>query len=195
MKPIASYLIQCNDRYNNKIDVDGKELIVNAEVSEKDHIYVNRIGVVQELPLINTGKIKVGDKVLVHHNVFRRWYNMRGIEMNTTSYYKDDLYIVNDDQIFAYNQDDTWIAMDEFIFVAPIESSKLTQPSGAFKSHSNHFQDLVGKVFYGDDNYATGAYIAFTPDSEYEFNVDDTKLYRVMKNQITFIWNPRTKYC
>ena len=32
---------------------------------------------------------------------------------------------------------------------------------------------------------ATGDVVGFTPDSEYEFNIDDTKLYRILSNHIT----------
>ena len=36
-------------------------------------------------------------------------------------------------------------------------------------------------------NFEVGDRVVFTPDSEYEFTVDDEKLYRVYDHQITVI--------
>ena len=40
-------------------------------------------------------KLKKGDEVIVHHNIFRRWYNMRGEEKNSSTHFKDNLYFVS----------------------------------------------------------------------------------------------------
>ena len=37
---------------------------------------------------------------MIHHNVFRRWYNVRGEEKNSKSYFKDNLYFVQQDQVY-----------------------------------------------------------------------------------------------
>ena len=38
-----------------------------------------------------------------------------------------------------------------------------------------------------------GDVVGFSPDSEYEFNIDDEKLYRVLSNQITIKYESAQK--
>ena len=57
-------------RYNNKVNVGDKELIINSEIY--NHEYTNRKGIVRSCPMLDTTDIKPGDEVIVHHNVFRR---------------------------------------------------------------------------------------------------------------------------
>ena len=71
------------DRYNNKKKIGGSELIINTEIY--NHQYVNREAVVVSTPIVGETNIKVGDTVIVHHNVFRRWHNQYGIEKNSRS--------------------------------------------------------------------------------------------------------------
>ena len=106
MKSLYKYIISTNDRYNNKTSVDGKELILNTEITERDYEFVNRIGTVISTPINIKTPIKKGDKVIIHHNVFRRWYDVRGNERNSGNYIDEDKYSVSPDQLFASNQND-----------------------------------------------------------------------------------------
>ena len=54
------------------------------------------------------------DTVIVHHNVFRRWNDVSGKERNSKSFYKEDMYFVSEDQIFAYKQENKWKPMKGF---------------------------------------------------------------------------------
>ena len=51
MNSIYNLLISTKNRYNNSIDVDGNELIINTEITERDAEFVNRIGTVVGLPM------------------------------------------------------------------------------------------------------------------------------------------------
>ena len=88
MQSLFEYIISTENRYNNKIDVDGKELVVNTEITERDYMFVNRIGKVLQTPVYNNSVIKKGDYVILHHNVFRRWIDVRGNEKNSSSFLK-----------------------------------------------------------------------------------------------------------
>ena len=44
MKSLFNYIISTESRYNNKKEVGNKELILNTEVTERDYMFVNRIG-------------------------------------------------------------------------------------------------------------------------------------------------------
>ena len=181
MEPLFGFLISTNQRYNNTADVDGKNLILNTEITERDFEFVNRIGVVEAIPRTYKGEIQQGDKVIVHHNVFRRWFDVRGIERNSGNYVDEDLYIVNEDQIFGYNNG-TWKATEGYCFVSPI-------------SNDDPWDVRIEKQYYGileykgsDLDVPMRALVGFTPDSEYEFMIDGKKLYRVLSNQITTVY-------
>ena len=75
------------ERYNNVKRVDDKELILNTEIF--NHQYINRKAKVIATPLLFPSPINVGDEVIVHHNIFRRWNDVKGREKNSRSYWKD----------------------------------------------------------------------------------------------------------
>ena len=124
--------------------------------------------------------IKKGDIIIVHHNVFRRWHNMHGVEKNSRSWLKKGTYAIYDDQIFAYKRNNTWKPLSGYCFVKPIKSyNNLT---------TNKEQPLVGVMRYSDGsikNIKNGDLVGFTPDSEYEFIVNNERLYRVLTKEIT----------
>ena len=92
-----------------------KSLIINTEIF--NHQYVNREAEVLAAPTSYKSDIKKGDIIIVHHNVFRRWHNVRGEEKNSRSYYKDDKYFVREDQVFAYKRNNKWKATEGYCFV------------------------------------------------------------------------------
>ena len=116
MKSLFNYIISTESRYNNKVNVDQKELILNTEISERDYMFVNRIGVVVSEPAygVTYKTPRKGDVVIVHHNVFRRWIDIRGQEKNSSSFLKENEYFVAPDQIFAYRRNDKWHCPDEY---------------------------------------------------------------------------------
>ena len=103
MKSVYNFVVTpIKNRYNNTKDIDGKELIVNTEIF--NHQYVSREAIVKAIPTVGETDIKVGDTVIVHHNVFRRWHNQHGIEKNSRAYIDEDHYLVQPDQIFLYKK-------------------------------------------------------------------------------------------
>ena len=159
------------NRYNNSVRVDEKELILNTEVF--NHQYVNRKAKVIATPLLFKSPVNIGDEVIVHHNIFRRWHDVKGRERNSRSYWKEDKYIISEDQIYLYNNK----AMPGYSFVQPIKSNnKLT---------SDIEQPLVGIIKYTDGEFNINDLVGFTPNSEYEFIIEGKRLYRVLNKFIT----------
>ena len=159
------------NRYNNSVRVDEKELILNTEVF--NHQYVNRKAKVIATPLLFESSVNVGDEVIVHHNIFRRWHDVKGRERNSRSYWKEDKYIISEDQIYLYNNK----AMPGYSFVQPIKSNnKLT---------NDIEQPLVGIIKYTDGAFDINTLVGFTPNSEYEFIIEGKRLYRVLNKFIT----------
>ena len=104
-------------RYNNVSRVDDKELILNTEVF--NHQYINRSAKIIATPLLFHSPLNVGDEVIVHHNIFRRWHDVKGRERNSRSYWKENKYIISEDQIYLYNNK----AMPGYSFVKPLKST------------------------------------------------------------------------
>jgi hypothetical protein len=162
-------------RYNNTKEIDGKELIVNTEIF--NHQYVSREAIVKAIPTVGETDIRVGDTVIVHHNVFRRWHNQHGIEKNSRAYIDEDTYLVQPDQIFLYKRNKDWQAVKGYCFAAPIKSKE--------KLDIDKEEPLMGIVKYTDGTVKENDLIGFRPSSEYEFIIDGQKLYRLLSKFIT----------
>jgi hypothetical protein len=77
MQSLFNFIVEPkNGRYTNTVKIGKKELIINTSI--EDHKFVNRIGIVKSIPLVGETNINVNDEVIVHHNVFRRFYDIRG---------------------------------------------------------------------------------------------------------------------
>jgi hypothetical protein len=131
-------------RYSNTKSVGGMELIVST--SEEDHKFSNREAEVVELPLGYKGPIKIGDTLLVHHNVFKFYNDMQGRRKSGKSFFKDDLFFIELDQFFMYKSDGKWNAYDRYCFVKPIP----TEDCFIMKPMSE--EPLMGEMLY-PNNY------------------------------------------
>jgi len=176
MKSVYNFVVTPKgDRYNNTKEVDGGNLILNTEIF--NHQYVNREAVVISKPIVGETDIETGDTVIVHHNVFRRWHNVKGVEKNSKSYFNESTYMISSDQIFLYKRDDKWKVPKGYCFVKPLKQKNpldvdLEKP-------------LQGIVKYSDGTTEVGDLVGFRPSSEYEFIIDGERLYRVLSNFIT----------
>ena len=176
MKSVYNFVVTPKgNRYNNTKKIGDSELILNTEIF--NHQYVNREAKVISTPIIGNTDIKPGDTVIVHHNVFRRWHNVKGIEKNSRSYFNEDTYFINYDQIFLYKRTAKWIAPKGYCFVKPLKAVD------QFNIESE--KPLQGIVKYSDGTVKVDDLVGFTPNSEYEFIVDGERLYRVLSNFIT----------
>ena len=181
MKSIYDFIIKPkNTRYNNIKKVGDKELVLNTEIF--NHQYVSREAVIKHLPLAVETELQVGDEIIVHHNVFRRWHNVHGEEKNSRSFLDENTYCVREDQIFSYKRNNKWSAIKGFCFVKPIHQDskfdidKEKPLTGVMKLTNDEL------ISYGINN---GDLVGFLPNSEYEFVIDGERLYRVMTNFIS----------
>jgi hypothetical protein len=181
MKSIYDFIIEPkNTRYNNTKKVGDKELILNTEIF--NHQYVSREAVIKHLPLAIETELQVGDEIIVHHNVFRRWHNVHGEEKNSRSFLDENTYCVREDQIFSYKRNNKWSAIKGFCFIKPIHQDskfdidKEKPLTGVMKLTNDEL------ISYGINN---GDLVGFLPNSEYEFVIDGERLYRVMTNFIS----------
>ena len=176
MKSVYNFVVKPKgERYNNTKKFDGGELILNTDIFQ--HQYVNREAIVISTPIIGDTDIKPGDTVIVHHNVFRRWNNVKGVEKNSKAYFNENTYFINHEQIFLYKQKDKWIAPKGYCFVIPLKATD------QFNTESE--KPLQGIVKYSDGTVKVNELVGFRPNSEYEFIVDGERLFRVLSNFIT----------
>ena len=176
MKSVYNFVVKpIGKRYNNVKKVGDKELIVNTEIF--NHQYVNRQATVISKPIIGDTDIDVGSDVILHHNVFRRWHNVKGVEKNSKSYFNEDTYIVQPDQIFLYKKFWQWHSPKGFCWVKPIKNKD--------KYANSETQENIGIVKYTDGSFKTKDLVGFTPISNYEFVIDNALLYRVYTKFIT----------
>ena len=176
MKSVYNFVVTPKgERYNNSKQVGDLELILNTEIY--NHQYVNREAIVISTPIAGYTEIQAGDTVIVHHNVFRRWHDVKGIEKNSRSYFNESTYFINHDQIFLYKRKDKWKAPKGYCFVKPLKAID------QFNIESE--KPLQGIVKYSDGTVEVNDLVGFTPSSQYEFIVDGERLYRVLSNFIT----------
>jgi hypothetical protein len=190
MQSLFDYIISTENRYNNVVNIDEKKLIVNTEITERDHIFVNRIGIVCSCPITGDATIKKGDDVILHHNVFRKWYDSHQVEKNSASFLSENKYLVASDQIYAYKRNGEWKCLPDYCFVKPIYKDD----EWSLQTDEN----LSGELVYlnkklEDLGLSKGSIVGFTPNSEYEFTIDGQKLYRILSNQITINYGSTTK--
>ncbi len=180
MRAFSDFIVKpIGDRYNNSKKVGDKELILNTKI--ETFKAVNNLAEVISVPIAYESSIKIGDKVIIHHNIFRRFYDIRGKQKNSRSYYQEDLYFVQPDQIYMYGDYSNWKAFNDRCFVAPIEN---TDDLSLKKE-----QSLIGILKYGNDvlnklKINPGDLVGFKPNSEFEFVIDDQLLYCMKSKDI-----------
>lgn len=167
-------------RYDNTKKVGDKDLILNTEIFT--HKNVSNSAVVVGLPKNKQTDIQIGDEVIIHHNVFRRWHDVRGKEQNSSGFFSEDKYFVNDDQLYIYKNKDQWKSLDDYCFVKPIVNDDMFS--------LDKEKPLVGILKYSNNvlkcrGLSVGDKVGFIPGSEFEFVIDGERVYRVRTKAIT----------
>ena len=180
MKSLFDFIVEpVGQRYSNEIKVGDKSLIINTKAESFKS--VNNIAKVIEIPKVFKTSIKVGDLIMIHHNVFRRFYDVRGNEKNSKAYFKNNLYFVQLDQVYLYKRKDKWKAFGDRCFVSPIKDE--------VDIHNWLEQNLIGVLKYGNSALEAleineGDLVGYTPYGEYDFIVDGRRLYCMKSNDI-----------
>ena len=176
MKSLYYFIVKpLNDRYDNTRTVAGTDLIINSGI--EDHRFISKKAVVVSTPAAYTTKINIGDELYIHHNIFRRWYDQKGKERNSSTHFKDDLYFVSLEQIYMYNLK-THL---DYCFIKPLKNQSVLenrkeQPNVGIVKYSNKSLEALG--------ITPGTLITFTPNSEFEFIIEGERLYCMKSNDI-----------
>jgi len=180
MTSVFSFIVKpVGERYNNKIKIDGKDLIINTKIESFKS--VNNLAEVVSIPLAYSTDIKVGDLVVIHHNVFRRFYDIRGKQKNSRAFFMDNLYFCDIDQIYLYKNDDKWKAFGDRCFIKPLKNND--------NLRLNKEQSLIGILKYGNSSLEAlkineGDLVGYTPFGEFDFIIEGQRLYCMKSNDI-----------
>jgi hypothetical protein len=180
MKSLYDFIIKpIGKTYSNEIQIDGKNLVLNTKIESWK--FVNRLAKVVETPIAFKTKIKKGDTIIVHQNIFRVFYDMRGEKKKSRSFFKNDLYFCSVDQIYLYKNKNKWNTFGDRCFIQPIkDNSSITLDKE---------QKLIGILKYGNSSLEAleineGDKVGYTPNGEWEFLVDKERLYCMKSNDI-----------
>ena len=168
-----------NKRYNNEKKLGDKSIVLNTNI--EDHKLVSKQAIIVSVPLAFKTILKPGDEIMVHHNIFRRWYDVRGNERNSGQYFKEDLYFCKPDQLYLYKKDKKWFAISDRCFIKPIKnndhlSMDLERKYIGILKISNSSLEALG--------ISPGDLVGFKKGREWEFIVDGQRLYCMKSNDI-----------
>ncbi len=170
MKSVYDFIVKpVNGRYDNVKKVGDVDLIVNTRIEEYKSI--SKVAEVVALPMSIKTDIKVGDIVVIHHNIFRRFYDIRGNEKNSRAFIKEDMYACPPEQIYMYGDN---IPHLDYCFVKPLVSHDIFS--------IDKEKPLVGILKFGNKQLSKLGIekedlVSFRPTSEFEFVIDEELLY------------------
>ena len=159
-----------NERYNNTKSISGKEVVINSNI--ENFKAISTLAKVISVPLAFNCEIEEGDIVHIHHNIFRRWYNVKGVERNSRSYFKDDLYFCGVDQLYLYKKNNVWNSFSDRCFVIPIEN----EIQKGIVKYGNRILEKKG-ILRKD-------IVSFKPHREFECVINETLLYCMKSKDI-----------
>ena len=180
MKSLYDFIVKpLGETYANAINIDDTKLILNNNV--ESFKFVNNYAEVISTPLMLETPVNVGDIILVHHNVFRRWYDMKGKQKNGRAFFVDDLYFVSIDQVYLYKNKNGFNPFGDRCFVKPIKSKNVLD--------NEKEQSLVGILKIGNSSLEAlginqGDLVGFKPNSEFDFLINKERLYCMKSNDI-----------
>lgn len=174
MRSPHSFIVTPKKRKYKTKTIAGVEFEIATSVEDaKD---VSKEAIVVALPLVYEGEIKVGDEVLIHHNIFRDFYDARGNLKHSRAYLYDDLYTAIPEEVFLYKQNGKWKPHLDFCIVKPILEDNISLISQGDLPHT-------GTIFLSNEHF-TDEPIGFTPESEYEIWIDGEMYYRMRDRDI-----------
>jgi hypothetical protein len=186
MKSPFQFLIKPKGQeYNNEIEIAGQKIVINSTLD--NHMNVNRFAEVISVPTLYKGFIKPGNTIVVHHNIFRIYHDMKGRPRKSPNYFKDDIYMIMPYQFYLCHDGHKWMSVDDYCFVAPTDKENTYL-------YEEGEEENTGFVVYGNPSLdalgvSVGDKVNFTKNSEYEFTVNDQKMYRMRTRDICVLLN------
>lgn len=170
MRSPESFIVTPKDRKYKKGKQYGN-VEFETVTSIEDAKDVSKEGIVVALPLVYNGEIEIGDEVIIHHNIFRDYYDQKGVMKHSRAYLYEDLYTAIPEEVFLYKKNGKWKANLNVCFVKPITEDNISILEGGYLPHTG--------TIYLSNNHKCNSPIGFTPESEYEVWVDGVMYYKM----------------
>lgn len=185
MTPRYGYLVSpLGSEYNNTKSIGGVDFVVNTTI--EDASFVNRVGIMNH----SYGEIPEGSEVIVHHNVFRTYLDMKGKKRKSNEYFRDNAYLVSPERVYMYRPPGKeWRATNHWCFVRPIDYVQDSEILRTEKEQKHTGEVVYSNSYLEDKGIVSGSIVGFTKNSEYAFEIDGEKLYRMQTNDICLIVN------
>lgn len=186
MRSLHHFVCEPKDgkRYDNTKELSGKQFITSS--TEEDHSVTNRIAVVKSVPLKYDGPIKPGDELIVHHNIFRIYHDMKGREKSSYAHLFGNTFLIDPFDIYAYRRNDgQFTAITPYVFISPVDKM-----SESIIENNIATEELTGVIVYSNDDskdLTVGRMIKYKPHIEYEFNIEGKRLFRLNVNNVCLV--------
>ena len=180
MRSVFDFIVTpVESRYDNEVDINGDKLIVNSSI--ENFKLISRKAIVLSTPSAYSTPIEEGDEVIIHHNVFRRYYNHQGKEVDSSKTLNDNQYLCQLDQIYLYKNIYQWKPLGEHCFIMPIKNTDDWSQEVEVKNK--------GIVKIGNKTLKTlgineGDLVGFKSNREFEFVINKQRLYCMQSNDI-----------
>jgi co-chaperonin GroES (HSP10) len=186
MATLNYLIVELDVAYNNEVDIsENQSLIVNSTIESVSHI--SRKARVLEAP--DFVILQEGDQVIVHHNIFRLRNDTKGNLTQSNYCLGDNKYFVPLTEVFMYKRDSDWVCLEPYVFIKPIPlRAEETVLSGIKKDHKG-MEYQKGLVAFNNKNLIdqgvkVGNEVAFSKNSEYEFDIDGELYYKMNTRDI-----------
>ena len=186
MRSPTDFLVKAIDgkRYANTKNIGGIDILIST--SDEDYTVSNRFAEVISTPLYYNGPIKIGDTLLVHHNVFKFYNDVHGEQRSGKSYFKEDMFLIDDMQYYMYFNGDKWQAVGRYNFIEPFP------PKDSYLHKAIEEEPLQGIMRYPSDKMRAygvkeGDVMVYRPNLAAEYKVNDVKLYRLYDEHLTVV--------
>tara|TARA_B100001094_G_scaffold83530_1_gene79848 strand:+ start:339 stop:917 length:579 start_codon:yes stop_codon:yes gene_type:complete len=190
MRPLSNFVVYVPKKVNETKKIGDVEIYIETKFNEFEHRVME--GEVVGIPEKYKTQVAIGDTLYFHHHV---------VITPQVLDEKNDLYQVNyspdgghatQSYIVKKKDTDEIIALDDWVFLDPIK------PEPKLKSDILElvsFEEEVnykGKIMYASDKIKElglkiGDVVWFTKDSDYEMQIDDKKLWRVLIQNLTIV--------
>lgn len=174
MKSTESFIVRPKGKkYKSPKNIGGVDL--QTVVSIEDAKDVSKEAIVVSLPLNYKGDINIGDEVLVHHNIFRDYYDQHGNMKHSRAYIYENNYTAIPEEIFLVKKSNYWKPNLDFCIVKPLEDD--------FISKLDVFLPHTG-IIHLSNTHPVSLEVGFVPESEYEIYINDILYFRMRDSDI-----------
>lgn len=192
MRSLGCYIVRVANKYKKFADTKNSDVKILKDTTIADTFDAIREGEIVALPMDCESQCSIGDLLLFHHNII---YEQIMLGKRVVSDYCVDevngLYQVPIGLGYGYYSKGIFNALEGYVFVEPVpypDSGSIINPNQPKEVKQ------VGVVRYGckeleELGIVVGDTIIFSPYSEYPYQINRVKLYRMKVKDIQAKWD------